>query len=151
MVGLGGEITALIVGGGDIEYIAYLKKLISENGLSEIIELKANIESHRVFLQHLSQAKLNVYPVVETMTSGTIIESMAVGTPIITYKSDVNARLNAKRASLREVDFDEIMIAKEALMLLSNNDMLEAISQAGLETYYELFNRSDNEVLESYI
>jgi glycosyltransferase involved in cell wall biosynthesis len=79
------DIKVLIIGMGGPEIIAKIHSRILTLGLAKQVSFIPNIENKRDFLKYLESAKLNVYPVSESMISGTMIESLSSGTPIITY------------------------------------------------------------------
>jgi glycosyltransferase involved in cell wall biosynthesis len=146
----GNRFKAKIIGGGDKQYINTISDRIINLGLSNIIEIDANIERHRDFLIQLSQARINVFPIVESMISGTVIESLAVNTPLLTFKSEVLSKLNTTRQSIIEINGNLEEMANTIERLLADQPFLNKIAENGLQTFLEQYHKPPQVILDHY-
>lgn len=144
------EIRSVMIGAGNTEYIRHLQSIVNDKGLKDIVSIRANIESHRQYLEVLSRSRLNLYPLTESMTSATVIESLAVGTPLVSIRSAVLSKLNTRRESVTLIEDDNNTIVSSVFSLLENEDRLLTLSKNGIETFMEQFYKPDELILDNY-
>jgi glycosyltransferase involved in cell wall biosynthesis len=80
------DIKLCIIGGPDVEsYIHYIKHLIEELNLTHNIIFKGFIPTQEEMHNEVIKAKISVLPTYNDTMPGTIIESMLLGIPVISY------------------------------------------------------------------
>ena len=79
------NITLKICGFGDAAYISILKERIAQYGLLEHVRFIGFIETHEEALIEVKKAKVNALPSYYDNAPLTVLESMAMGVPVIAY------------------------------------------------------------------
>ncbi len=67
-------------------YENYLKKIIEEKGIQQNVDFIGTIEDHTEYLTQIKQSKICILPTYYDIYPGTLVESHALGVPVITYK-----------------------------------------------------------------
>ena len=120
------HITLNIVGMCTDNYRKYLDKMIEE------LQLKNNIEFTEYFIKqsdmhkHIQQAKYAVLPVKLDVISGTIIEAMMLGFPVITYKTSGTPYINKYGEAVLICDIDDTeTLANNMLRVIKEPELVE--------------------------
>lgn len=120
------EVTLNIVGKCADDYRKNLYKMIEE------LQLKDNIEFTEYFIKqsdmhkHIQQAKYAVLPVKLDVISGTIIEAMMLGFPIITYKTSGTPYLNKYGEAVLISKIDDVnSLANNMLRVIKEPELVE--------------------------
>ena len=135
------EVTLNIVGKCAADYRKFLDKMI------EKLQLKDNIEFTDYFIKqsdmhkHIQQAKYAVLPVKLDVISGTIIEAMMLGFPVITYKTTGTPFLNKYGEAVLISEIDDVnSLAKNMLRVMKEPELVEkmlANSKVFIEREYD--------------
>lgn len=120
------EVTLNIVGMCDADYHKFLDKMIEE------LQLRDNIEFTEYFIKqsdmhkHIQHAKYAVLPVKLDVISGTIIEAMALGFPVITYKTTGTPFLNKYGEAVLISEIDDVnSLAKNMLRVMKEPELVD--------------------------
>lgn len=119
-----------IIGSINDEYKKFILDLLRENGILENTNLIGFLPDMNDVHDEVSKSMINVLPTYYDIISGTIIESMFIGVPVIAYDVGAIGELNYKRQSLIVVEKGNInWLAKEISRLLEDNDLRETLSK----------------------
>jgi glycosyltransferase involved in cell wall biosynthesis len=118
-----------IIGSINDKYKKHIINLLSRNGLLENTRLIGFLPNINDVHYEVSKSLINVLPTYYDIISGTIIESMFIGVPVIAYDVGAINELNKKRQSLIIVEKGNInMLANEIIRLLQDKDLRETLS-----------------------
>lgn len=81
------SIKLCIIGKGLDTYIEFLKKKVEELGLEENIIFKGFIPTQKEMHMEVVKARISVLPTYNDTIPGTIVESMLLGLPVISYRT----------------------------------------------------------------
>jgi len=120
------EVTLNIVGNYDINYKKYLEKMIEELELKENIKFNDYFPQHSDMLKHIQKAKYAVLPVKLDVISTTMIESLMLGLPLITYKTSGTPTLNKYGEAVLICDIDDInSLAQNMLRVMKEPELVK--------------------------
>jgi glycosyltransferase involved in cell wall biosynthesis len=124
------DITLCIIGRGPESYINYLKGLISELNLSSNVIFKGFIPTQKEMHKEVIKARISVLPTYNDRMPGTIVESMMLGVPVITYNVGGLQDLNKINETIVLVEVGNISkLAHEIIALLDNTDRQKELSE----------------------
>jgi len=89
----------LAIGAKDENWLTYENR-IKELGLQNNIEIHAPFAQYNDVLKYVKQARFSLLPITMDVISGTIIESMRMGLPVITCRTSGTPSLNKKRETV---------------------------------------------------
>ena len=144
------SLKAKLIGSGGADIVSLINERIHDLNLHDVLEFSPNIDSKQEFLQILASSKFNVYPVSETMISGTIVESLSVGTPIVTYFSQVLETLNNFGECIFFSGSETSYMANVIMQILHKTSDYKYFSENCLRIYNKTFYRSSENILNSY-
>ncbi len=122
------DVTLNIVGKCNANYKSRLNQKINELNLNENIVFTDHFPLYSDLLQHIIQSKFALLPVKMDVISGTIMESMALGLPVVTYKTSGTPTLNKDKESVLLADIgDADTLAKQMLKLLNSPELSEKL------------------------
>jgi len=142
---------AKLIGSGGQDIINMISDRIHINSINDVLEFSPNIESKQEFLKIIASSRLNVYPVKETMISGTIVESLSAGTPILTYHSQLLENLNTNGVCIMFADSETSVIANAAFKFVHNTSDYKHISDNCIRTHNKCFYVPCENILHDYI
>lgn len=120
------EVTLNIVGKCDIDYKKYLGKMIKELKLIDNIEFTEYFPKQSDMHKHIQQARYAVLPVKLDVISGTIIEAMILGFPVITYKTTGTPYLNKYGEAVLISDIDDVnSLANNMLRIMKEPELVK--------------------------
>jgi glycosyltransferase involved in cell wall biosynthesis len=135
------EVNLLVVGGCTNEMKKYLDALVAKFNLSGNIYFHGPFQRHVDMYQFIVQAKYALLPIKIDVVSSTIIESMALGIPVVTYKTSGTPYLNKdKQCVLISNVADTQGLADNMLRLVNNKDFAHTIAlnaKEFIEQYYD--------------
>lgn len=109
-----------IVGSCAPYYKSVLNKKIEELGLSNNVFFKSYFPVHSDMHQYIKKARVAVLPNKLDVISGTVIESMLLELPLVTYKTTGTPYLNKDGETVLIADIDDIeTLANHMLKLLN--------------------------------
>lgn len=123
-----------IVGGTNESYKSLLVKranlLMINTNLIWMGQLPQQSDVHMV----ASKAKVSVLPTHNDIISGTIIESMQLGLPVVSYKTGSIPELNEEKENVLLVDRGDIQgLARNIIRLLTDEELCSTMSQRGID------------------
>ena len=123
-------IKAEIIGYLSSDYLIYLKSLITKLKLHENILLTGHLNSHEEVLEKIKFAKIFCLPTYVDSGPRAIAESMAIGTPIVSYDVDgLPAMVKNNKSGILVQAGNIDQLAKEMLDLLLNESKRKIISK----------------------
>ena len=118
------DISLIIIGHGDADYIRSLQEKIINLGLVKNIEFKGFIPSQRDMHLEVMKARIVVLPTYNDTIPGTIVESMLLGLPVISYRTGGIPDLNKENRNIILVEQGNIDgLVQELIILLNNPEM----------------------------
>jgi len=79
------EISLVIIGKGKEAYVRFLKQLIDDLGLKSNVIFKGFIPAQEEMLEEVLKARISVLPTYNDTIPGTVVESMHLHIPVISY------------------------------------------------------------------
>ncbi|MGO9740834.1 MAG: glycosyltransferase [Roseiarcus sp.] len=129
------QATLRIAGGaGDEEYIRELLEVVQQNNLQDIVKFDFNVTELRLLeIKAAADVFVNVrYPNTES-ASGSLVEQMACGAPVIVYDSGCYREL-PERAVIKIADLSSPDALRAAMELLTaDRELRESIGRAARE------------------
>lgn len=121
------ELKVLAVGCWDNER-PYLETRIKELGIADNIEIHPPIPDYIDLLQYIKQARFALLPIKMDVISGTIIEAMRLGLPIVTNRTSGTPSLNDKRETVLISEIgDNETLADNMMKLMENESYAEML------------------------
>lgn len=123
------DVTVLVIGAIGKDGMSLVKR-IKLLGIENNIDMQAPIESHTTLLETVSQAKFALLPIKMDFISGTIIEAMRLGLPIVTFRTSGTPTLNkyGKTVLLADID-DNITLANNMISLMETPSLSVELKQ----------------------
>lgn len=87
-------VTLIIIGKCDESYVLWLKKIVEERGLKSNVVFKGYIPTQEEMHKEVAKARISVLPTYNDTIAGTVVESMNLGIPVISYNVGGNPDLN---------------------------------------------------------
>lgn len=131
------DISLIVLGSGNITvFQEYAKK----NGVEGNV-FWAGFQPTREDVHKLaSRAKISVLPTYHDINPGTIIESMFLEIPVISYKIGTNLEINENTECLKLVEIGNVEQLAEAIdELLTNEDYRKQLSNKAHKRAYEMY------------
>ena len=137
------DITLEIIGNGDSDYIRKLQEKIRDLGLSENIKFRGFIPSQQEMHYEVMKARISVLPTYNDTIPGTIVESMLLGLPVISYKTGGIPDLNREGEYIRLVEKGDVKaLINEITGLLSNNELQARMGEKARQYALKRFDNS---------
>ncbi len=128
------EISLCIIGHANASYKDYLKKMIEELNLEGNIIFKGFISSQNKMHMEAKKARISVLPTYNDTIPGTIVESMFLGIPVISYKTGGISDLNKDQENIILVEQGNIeKLADEIASLLNDINKQNELAQKALK------------------
>jgi len=147
------NISAIIIGPSSPDYLLYLKNLASNLFITENIKwigfLPTQLEVHKAALQ----ARISVLPVKYDMIPGTIVESMYLKIPVVTYNVGSIPEVNAKEKVIMVVEKDDIRGMVDAIKsLLYDENLYHSLANKAYQRIIEMidYDNVKNDLLQAY-
>ena len=142
------DVSLCIIGGGDMEYYKKMCKALDIERNVIWLGLLPRKDVHF----NVVQARISVLPTYHDELPGTIIESMFLGVPVVTYDVDSNPEINENYEAIRLVKVGDIEALTYTLYdLLQDKGKRIALGKAGKNRAYEMFAPSDEQVANQWI
>lgn len=115
------DVKLQIIGRGDEAYLSFLRQLIDDLGLQMNISFRGFIATQQEMHYEVMKARISVLPTYNDTIPGTIIESMLLGLPVISYATGGIPDLNRTDENVILVDTgDKDRLASEIIRLLKD-------------------------------
>lgn len=138
------QIKVCIIGSGDItECVQFVKKI----GITNNVYWMGFVPKRQDLYNYVIQAKISVLPTYFDIIPGTIIESMFLGIPVVSYNTDSIPDINENEEVISLVKKGDInALAKAMQELLDNSELRKEKSEKGLARAKEMFVFEDEEI-----
>lgn len=105
---------------------------INELGLNDALEIHNSITDYKEMLQFVRQGRFSLLPITMDIISGTILESMRMGMPVLTCRTCGTPTLNEKRETVLISDIGDCEgLCQNMLRLYANNDLQVKLRENG--------------------
>lgn len=143
------DVSLCVIGGGNIEqFVEFAKSLGVSNNIKWTGFLPTREDVHKM----AAQCRISVLPTYNDMYPGTIIESMFLGIPMVSYEVDSNPEINENYEAIRLVKVGDVeSLAKCIYELLSDKEQLQKLGEAGKRRAYEMFAPSNKTMVEQWV
>ena len=130
------EVTLLVLGPeSSPAYMSFLKQLAEDYGVGDSISWLGYQSSQNELFRKASSAKISVLPTHHDIIPGTIIESMQLGLPVVSYNVGSISELNDEEECVLLVEKGDIKgLAREVVRLLSSDDLYQTIRERGIKS-----------------
>ena len=136
------ETKFLAVGSRDNEWSKYDRR-IKELGLEKCLEIHESFPVYSDLLQYVKQARFALLPITMDVLSGTILESMRMGMPVVTCRTSGTPLLNEKRKTVLISEIGDIDGLANNMKLLYENQDLEHTLRENSFMYLEEIDEAD--------
>lgn len=141
------DINLCVIGGGDIVKFQYLA---IELGINENVIWAGFLPTQKDVHQMAAQAKISVLPTYFDIIPGTIIESMFLGIPVVSYAVDSIPEVNEKGEVISLVEKGDIeALAKAMEELLDNEALRLERSQKAMKRAKDMFSFTNDQIVDS--
>lgn len=138
------QIHLCVVGGGKIDEF---KQYAMDLGISKNVYWAGFLPTQKDVHQLAVQAKISVLPTYFDIIPGTIIESMFLGIPVVSYYTDSIPEINEKEDVVSLVEKGNVKaLAKAIQELLDNPELRNKRSLKGIARAKEMFVFEDEEI-----
>jgi glycosyltransferase involved in cell wall biosynthesis len=139
-----------VIGSVSKSYATYLQEKARTLGISDTIIWKGRLPELSDVHLEASKAKVSVLPTYNDIIPGTIIESMQLGLPVVSYKTGSIPELNEDRENVLLSDKGDIDgLANNILRLLTDDELYKTMSRRGIECIRERY--SNQNVLQQHL
>ena len=137
------KVTLCIMGSCSSAYKEYLLKMAEEKGVGDCIVWEGFLPSLNDVHNEAAKAKISILPTHWDIIPGTIIESMQLCLPVVSYKAGSIPELNEDRENVLLSEIGDIEgLANNIIRLLTDYDLYNTIRERGIEC---IKNRYNNE------
>lgn len=132
------EVRCLAIGSYDREREMFEKR-IKELKLDKNLEIRGFFPEYTDMLQCVKQARFAVLPIKLDVISGTILEAMRIGLPVVTSRTSGTPSLNEKRNTVLISDVDDNDgLANNMIKLYENPDLAISLQENAYKYIEEL-------------
>ena len=126
------ELKVLAVGSWDCDR-EFFEKRIEELGIKDNIVIHPSFPEYLEMLQYVKQAKYALLPIKMDVLSGTILEALNMGMPVVTCRTSGTPSLNEKRETVLISDIgDNEALAANMLNVYEHSELGEKLKENGL-------------------
>lgn len=144
------ELKIVAVGTWDNDKLQFEQR-IQELGVSDNIEIHPSFPEYNDMLQYVKQAKYALLPIKMDVLSGTIIEAMRMGMPVVTCRTSGTPALNKKRKTVLISDIgDNESLARNMIELYENPILAEEL-QSNAVQYLEELDESNSHNIDNMV
>lgn len=123
-----------LIDGGTSEVRAELKQMVKELNLEDNVTFTHFFAEQNDLLQHLQSVRFAVLPCKVDYISGTQIQSMEQGLPVVCYKTMGTPSLNKDKECVLIAEMNNVEeLAEKMLLLMDNPDLAERLRQNSFE------------------
>lgn len=135
---------AIIIGGGAVEYVEKVQKMVVDLGLSNDISFTGYLKSQQEVFKIASSAKVYVLPTHFDGIPGTIREAMIMKLPVIAYAVGGIPTFNFEKECITLVEKKNIVeLAQKIIDTLTNTDKTRLIVSNAYELMKKHYNNDD--------
>ncbi len=141
------DVTMCVIGRGKINA---WKDLAAEFGVSENIDWKGFIMDHTEVHDLVSASRICVLPTYHEIISGTILESLFLGVPVVAYNVGSIHEINKKDSVVTLVNKADVSgLAHSILKLLTDAVLWQEKSHLSIQRAKEMFITDEDQIRES--
>jgi len=147
------EIKVCIIGDTEFEYLNYLKAMIENLKLTDNIVFKGFLPTQTAMHSEAVKARISVLPTYNDTIPGTIVESMLLKVPVISYNTGGIPDLNKDGENIIIVEQGNVdKLAEEIVRLLTNDKIRNELAEKAAKYATEEFDNthSVNLMTEAY-
>lgn len=139
------HVTLNLVGGCDKVYKDELVQIIEENGLNENVIFTPFFEKRSDLLLHIQKSRFAVLPCKLDNTSGTMMQSMQLGLPIVVYKTQGTPTLNKEKECALIAELCDVEdLAQKMMILLEDQNRAETLRKNAREFQVQKRKKAEN-------
>lgn len=128
------NVLAIIIGSCGKGMKQYIDNYLKNNGLNDNIKLWGFIKTQEELFRTIKTARISVLPTYNDLIPGTIIESMFLKLPVVTYETGSIPEVNKDRKNIiicKQGNKDEL--TQEMLKLLNDEKLQKELANNGYE------------------
>jgi glycosyltransferase involved in cell wall biosynthesis len=154
------KVTLNMIGKCSAEYKTHLQDIIDELKLNDNVIFTDSFPKHSDLLTHITKSRFAVLPNKLDVISGTIIESILLDVPVVTYKTTGSPYLNKNGEAVLLANIGDIdTLAQQMILLIKNPDKAQQLAANARRFVEEEFNNTKSakrllgnyhEVIEHY-
>lgn len=127
------DIRLALVDNGDVQVKDELERIIKEEHLEDNVTFIPFFEKISDLFQFLQEVKYAVLPCKVDYISGTQLQSMRFGLPIVVYKTDGTPSLNKDTECALIAEKDDVAdLARQMLRLIEEPELAKSLSENGI-------------------
>lgn len=139
------NVTLNIIGPGDKKYIQYLKEKTIQLGIMNNIIFSGYYETMEKLHSEVVKARISVLPTKADTIPGTIIESIKLGLPVVSYSTGGIPLLNNEGRAVLLCDKGDIRaLAKNMIKVLEDQNLANELIQKAQKAVNRYFNNEQN-------
>lgn len=121
-------------GGGNDEVKAELQKMIKDLNLENNVTFTPFFEEQKDLFQHIQNARFAVLPCKVDNLSGTMLQCMEYGLPVVCYKTTGTPSLNKEKECVLIAEMNDVEdLANKMLMLMDNPGLANQLRNNSFE------------------
>lgn len=147
------DMKVVIIGTASPGYIKFLKRKVSNLGIDDNVIFIGHLKNIEDVHRFVIQSRVTVLPTYADAIPGTIIESMFLGVPCVSYSVGGIATLNEHEEVIKLVNKGNIQgLVKEILTLLSEEELYNNISERAMKYAEKRWNSDSifNSIIKAY-
>ena len=122
-----------------------LKRMIKDYGLEDNVSFTPFFADRKDLFQHLQNSRFAVLPCKVDHISGTQLQSMQFGLPVVCYRTTGTPTLNKNKECVLIAELNNIEdLASKMLQLMDNSDLADLLRNNSLEYMEEYRNKALN-------
>ncbi len=139
------EVSLLVLGPeSSPDYMSYLRQLAEDNEVRNSISWLGYQAIRDELFRKASAAKISVLPTHHDIIPGTIIESLQLGLPVVSYNVGSISELNDEEECVLLVERGDIKgLAREIIRLLSDDDLYQTMRERGIKSTQNKYHNLD--------
>jgi glycosyltransferase involved in cell wall biosynthesis len=115
------DVSMEVIGGGEETYIQYLEQLVDDLDLRSNVTFRGFIRTQQEMHLEVMKARISVLPTYNDTIPGTIIESMLLGLPVISYNTGGIPDLNRNDVNVILIEQgDKDKLSEEIIKLMKD-------------------------------
>lgn len=131
------NISLCVIGGGDVEeFRSYAESI----GVNKNVEFTGFLPTRQDVFNKAQEGLISVLPTYNDINPGTIIESMFLEIPVVSYDVDTNPEVNEKGEALKLVPKGDVKsLANAIIQLLDHEDERNRQAKKARQRAYEMY------------
>ena len=140
----------LAVGSKDSDWPQFEKR-IKELELERNLEIHGSFEQHIDLLSYVKQGRFALLPITMDVLSGTILEAMRMGMPVVTCRTSGTPSLNEKRETVLISDIGDIEGLCQNMKRLYESESLQATLRNNAALYLKEKDEANNHNVDKMV